>query len=197
MADDDDDKCFGCEQPFIDSNDRVKFNRQLYCDRCFRRRLRNLPIGPDYAEAKCKSRSLTPSEFVELSGPTLSELKRHTCIKVEAGDEARRRTVALVYHRGQVYAIDHFCHHAGGPLTIGDVEDLHVNGQTCAEPSIKCPWHGYRFSLRSGRGIFVPVNGATTFKSVKQRVHQVRIADNRISVKINDSDEHIASDEYY
>ncbi|CAI8026658.1 Rieske domain-containing protein, partial [Geodia barretti] len=32
------------------------------------------------------------------------------------------RIVALFHVSGQVYALDHFCYHAGGPLELGDIE---------------------------------------------------------------------------
>ncbi|KAJ1343808.1 hypothetical protein BSLG_001619 [Batrachochytrium salamandrivorans] len=43
------------------------------------------------------------------------------------------------------WAIEATCPHSGGPLHLGDIEDI------CSDqPSIVCPWHEYRFSLVDG-----------------------------------------------
>lgn len=46
--------------------------------------------------------------------------------------------------QGVLHAIDSVCFHAGGPLGIGEIEDL--NGKSC----IVCPWHHYKIDLTSG-----------------------------------------------
>lgn len=48
--------------------------------------------------------------------------------------------VALCNVQGTVYALDNTCPHAGGP--IGE-------GTLCGE-LISCPWHGWRFNVRTG-----------------------------------------------
>lgn len=40
----------------------------------------------------------------------------------------------------QYYGIESVCPHSGGPLGMGDIEDLYI----------KCPWHGYRYALGDG-----------------------------------------------
>ncbi|KAJ8036135.1 Rieske domain-containing protein [Holothuria leucospilota] len=42
------------------------------------------------------------------------------------------------------YAMDASCPHAGGPMNLGDIED--IGGHM----SIICPWHGYSFRLDDG-----------------------------------------------
>ncbi|HKA99021.1 MAG TPA: Rieske 2Fe-2S domain-containing protein [Streptosporangiaceae bacterium] len=54
--------------------------------------------------------------------------------------EAEGRQVMLYRHRGNLYAIDNICSHAGGLLSRGAVEDL----------TVTCPLHGSRFSLADG-----------------------------------------------
>ena len=34
----------------------------------------------------------------------------------------------LLRVRGELYAMDSICYHAGGPLTAGDIEDIVVDG---------------------------------------------------------------------
>ncbi|CAL1144484.1 unnamed protein product [Cladocopium goreaui] len=45
---------------------------------------------------------------------------------------------------GALHCLDSICYHTGGPLTIGDIED--ING----EPCVKCPWHDYPVRLHDG-----------------------------------------------
>ncbi|KAI8822446.1 uncharacterized protein EV422DRAFT_618935 [Fimicolochytrium jonesii] len=50
-----------------------------------------------------------------------------------SGDESQYRCVEAT------------CPHSGGPLHLGDIEDLGSD-----DPVIVCPWHSYRFSLVTG-----------------------------------------------
>src|SRR6266487_84493 len=54
--------------------------------------------------------------------------------------EAEGRPVMLYRHRGDLYAIDNVCSHAGGLLSRGTVADL----------TVTCPLHGSRFTLADG-----------------------------------------------
>lgn len=58
--------------------------------------------------------------------------------------EVHGRSVTVLRHKGNVYALDTSCFHQGGPLgTQGEIED--INGISC----LRCPWHNYRVcSLR-------------------------------------------------
>lgn len=47
------------------------------------------------------------------------------------------RYVTVFRNKGILSCIDSICHHAGGPLTLGqliEIEDLHLT-------AISCPWH--------------------------------------------------------
>ena len=75
----------------------------------------------------------------------LGELRRHgDRVHVQLGD----RHVSLINHRGEVYCLDSLCYHAGGPLGIGDIED--VGGRAC----LSCPWHLYKVTLESGEKLY-------------------------------------------
>ena len=52
-------------------------------------------------------------------------------------------TVALVRTGDGWRALNGTCPHQGGPLTEG----------TVCDGAIRCPWHGYDFSLENGKGI--------------------------------------------
>jgi len=54
--------------------------------------------------------------------------------------EAEGRQVMLYRHRGNLYALDNICSHAGGLLSRGTVADL----------TVTCPLHGSRFTLTDG-----------------------------------------------
>jgi nitrite reductase/ring-hydroxylating ferredoxin subunit len=59
-----------------------------------------------------------------------------TGVVVEAGG----RTLALFNVDGTFHAIDNGCPHRGGPLGEGDL----------AGAIVTCPWHGYRYDVRTG-----------------------------------------------
>jgi len=66
------------------------------------------------------------------------------------------RAIALFNVDGQYFAIDDICTHDGGPLAEGELEGT----------SIRCPRHGARFDVRTGKALsfpaFEPVATLTT-----------------------------------
>ena len=54
--------------------------------------------------------------------------------------EAKGHTLALFNVDGTFYAVDNGCPHRGGPLGDGDLDGTFVT----------CPWHGWRWDVRSG-----------------------------------------------
>lgn len=59
---------------------------------------------------------------------------------------ARLLTVLRV--KGQLCAFDSACYHAGGPLGLGDIEDVAAAGGSRA--CISCPWHHHMIDLETG-----------------------------------------------
>jgi nitrite reductase/ring-hydroxylating ferredoxin subunit/multimeric flavodoxin WrbA len=53
-----------------------------------------------------------------------------------------RHQIAVFAHEGQIRAISNICNHKGGPLCEGT-----VRGEFVA-----CPWHGWEYSLVTGKG---------------------------------------------
>ena len=47
---------------------------------------------------------------------------------------AQGRFVSVIQHAGRLYCIDSVCFHAGGPLALGEIEDIE------AQPCLVCPW---------------------------------------------------------
>ncbi|KAM9858515.1 Rieske domain-containing protein-like isoform 1-T2 [Aulostomus maculatus] len=108
------------------------------------------------------------------------------------------RDVLVLYHQGQLHAMDMRCYHAGGDLEHGDIEEF--NGQLC----IVCPWHKYKITLAEGEGLYQAVENPTAkplithwrSKGVKQRIHKVTEVNEDVYVTLNDSSEAIESDNY-
>jgi nitrite reductase (NADH) small subunit/3-phenylpropionate/trans-cinnamate dioxygenase ferredoxin subunit len=65
-----------------------------------------------------------------------NELPPGTCRTVEV----QGIYLALCNVNGTFYAVDNTCPHAGGPLGEGSLD-----GEV-----LECPWHGWRFNLRTG-----------------------------------------------
>ncbi|XP_041460558.1 uncharacterized protein LOC121411775 [Lytechinus variegatus] len=88
--------------------------------------------------------------------------KRCTRIFSKDGED-----VVLVYlPPDRFYAMDVSCPHAGGPLDMGDIEE--IGGHTC----LVCPWHDYDFRLD---------NGEST-SGLKQPVHSVKVVDDLVYI---------------
>lgn len=66
----------------------------------------------------------------------LADVPPGTCRSVEADGIG----VAICNVGGTVYIVDNTCPHAGGPLGEGSLD-----GEL-----IECPWHGWRYSVRTG-----------------------------------------------
>ncbi|KAG5477082.1 hypothetical protein LSCM1_05423 [Leishmania martiniquensis] len=88
------------------------------------------------------------------------------------------RNIAVVCYREELYAIDNACYHHGGPLLLGDIEEM--GGHPC----IVCPWHHYKIALDTGEGLYLgielsPDGGkpqqAVRSKGCKQRIHKVEV----------------------
>jgi nitrite reductase/ring-hydroxylating ferredoxin subunit len=74
-------------------------------------------------------------EFVRVAGT--SDLADGEIMPVDVGGEV----VLLSRLDGTFYAVGEACSHAQGPLADG-----YVQGD-----EVECPWHGSRFSLRTGK----------------------------------------------
>ena len=69
-----------------------------------------------------------------------SELPEDTGTRVEING----REIAIFKVGEKVYAVDHICPHAGGPIAEGSLNlDMAM-----------CPWHGWEFNVRTGECSF-------------------------------------------
>jgi 3-phenylpropionate/trans-cinnamate dioxygenase ferredoxin subunit len=79
------------------------------------------------------------------------------------------RAIALFNVEGTYFAIDDVCTHDGGPLAEGELEGT----------SIRCPRHGARFDVRSGKALGFPA-----FEPVE--THLVDVRGENIYVAVSD-----------
>ncbi len=104
-----------------------------------------------------------PPRFVPVATP--ADLPPGAARAVLVGDVS----VALFNVDGAVHAIDNVCPHAAGPLARGP-----RNG-ACGEV-VTCPWHGWRFDIRTGESPDLPGERVCTFP--------VRVEDGAIEVAV-------------
>lgn len=71
--------------------------------------------------------------------------------------------IALANVAGTIYALSDSCRHQGGPLSAGVLID----------DTITCPWHGWTYSVRTGKAIVPPVG--IRIPTFAVRVDQTRV----------------------
>jgi len=102
------------------------------------------------------------------------------------------RVLTVLRHKGQLHVFDGACYHAGGPLGLGDIEDIDAAGESRA--CIDCPWHHHKIDLQSGvkwyealikdpSGRLVP-GGWKASAAPVQRIHEVVERDGGIFVRL-------------
>ncbi len=79
--------------------------------------------------------------------------------------------IAVIRHKGNLYALDDLCPHADASIAMGPV------GNGC----IACPWHYAEFDLASGDVLSGPATSGI-------RTHQIRERDGMIEVSFAVSD---------
>ena len=76
--------------------------------------------------------------------------------------DAAQTSIGLFRVEGQLYAYENICIHQGGPVCQGKIlprvvenldADRMIRGERFDEsdPHIICPWHGYEYSIKTGR----------------------------------------------
>ncbi len=80
--------------------------------------------------------------------------------------EVDGRPIAVFNVAGTFYAIDDICTHDGGPLAEGELEGA----------EIRCPRHGARFDVRTGKALCLPAFEPVTTHTVEVRGDDVYVA---------------------
>ncbi|TVY04235.1 Rieske (2Fe-2S) protein [Cohnella terricola] len=91
----------------------------------------------------------------------------------------RRQEIVVLNVEGRLYALQNRCPHMGVPLAHGAVcgtmvpsdPGTHVYG--CHNAIIKCPLHGWEYSLESGHNVFAS-------EKVRIRTYEVVVEDHTI-----------------
>ncbi len=76
------------------------------------------------------------------------------------------RAIAVFNVDGSYYAIDDICTHDGGPLAEGELEGA----------EIRCPRHGARFDVRTGRPLCFPAIEPVETHAVEVRGDDLYVA---------------------
>jgi 3-phenylpropionate/trans-cinnamate dioxygenase ferredoxin subunit len=99
------------------------------------------------------------AEFVKVA--TRSELPPGGKLLAEVDG----RPIAVFNVDGNFYAIDDLCTHDGGPLAEGELYG----------PEIRCPRHGARFDVRTGKALCLPAFEPVTTHRVELRGDDVYV----------------------
>lgn len=108
------------------------------------------------------------------------------------------RYISIIRYAGRLHCIDSVCFHAGGPLALGEIEE--IGTVAC----LVCPWHFAHVALHDGRKWYQAAQpgedgklqaGQWESMGQRQRVHQVENRKGALYVKLNLLGE-VASDEY-
>ena len=73
--------------------------------------------------------------------------------------EVGGQEVAVFRVEGELHALANYCAHAGGPLCEGPLTGRLAPGEDGslrydeAESVVRCPWHGWRFDVRTGESL--------------------------------------------
>ncbi|XP_067105104.1 uncharacterized protein si:ch73-314g15.3 [Osmerus mordax] len=92
-----------------------------------------------------------------------------TCTKLYSEDGEH---IVLVHENDTFWAMDSSCPHEGGPLDLGDIEDL-GDGKL----ALVCPWHHFDFCLETG----VSTTG------LQNQVYDVRVVEDKVYVNTQNS----------
>jgi nitrite reductase/ring-hydroxylating ferredoxin subunit len=76
--------------------------------------------------------------------------------------------IALANAGGTIYAFSDVCRHEGGPLSAG----------VLIEETVTCPWHGWTYSVRTGKAIVPPVG-------IRIPTYEVRVEAEKVFVVID------------
>ncbi len=75
--------------------------------------------------------------------------------------------IALLNVGGEIYALEHSCPHQGGPIGEGEIEGM----------TITCPWHEWKFDIRTGANDRDP--------TILAKTYQVKIVDGLVLVEVS------------
>jgi nitrite reductase/ring-hydroxylating ferredoxin subunit len=75
--------------------------------------------------------------------------------------------IALLNVGGAIYALEHSCPHQGGPIGEGEIEGM----------TITCPWHEWKFDIRTGANDRDP--------TILAKTYEVKVVDGLVLVEVS------------
>lgn len=63
------------------------------------------------------------------------------------------KQIAIAHVKGEFYAFAGECPHQGGPMAEGELEEY----------ILTCPWHNFRFDVRTGRTLDPPIGNCAKY----------------------------------
>jgi 3-phenylpropionate/trans-cinnamate dioxygenase ferredoxin component len=103
-----------------------------------------------------------PPNFVPIAN--IEDLPPGTCKSIEI----KGWGIALFNLKGQIFALDNTCPHAGGPLGEGSIKGEYV----------ACPWHEWKFHIPTG------VCQKNPTPSLNVPCYEVRIVEGTIQIDL-------------
>mmetsp|Transcript_5620 Transcript_5620/g.5818 ORF Transcript_5620/g.5818 Transcript_5620/m.5818 type:complete len:195 (-) Transcript_5620:20-604(-) len=109
------------------------------------------------------------------------------------------RYVTVFRNKNILSCIDSICHHAGGPFTLGKLQDIEELGGLTV---VLCPWHKFMVSIDGGIKVYKgvdfkngkPVPAGWKTGKIVQRPHLVDERPDGLYVSLVITDEEVSSD---
>jgi len=105
---------------------------------------------------------------------SIDELKQRACTRLYVDTEDDELSMhpddvllISVNNGNEFYAMDCSCPHEGGPLELGDIEE--INGGL----SVVCPWHSYDFNIKTG----------SSSMGLWNTTYETKVANNAVYIK--------------
>lgn len=100
-----------------------------------------------------------PKQFMPVMAD--ADLPENQLTRARVGDVP----LLLVRRQGQIFALAETCSHLGGPLSEGEL----------VENTVRCPWHGSRFSLQDGTVVDGPATHPAPCLEARVRDGQIEV----------------------
>ncbi len=96
----------------------------------------------------------------------------HSCLNTEGTNGTPGTAVVVVNVKGEMYALENRCPHAGRPLGDG----------ACAGMTIICPYHGYTYHIKTGKNIDFPE------EETPVRTFPLRVEGGRVQIQLTNDE---------
>eukprot|EP00756_Hemistasia_phaeocysticola_P006045 Hpha_TRINITY_DN13645_c0_g2::TRINITY_DN13645_c0_g2_i1::g.122442::m.122442 len=171
---------------------------------CDQRRITHKPVSIDLSQITNSQNPFWKEHRVAGAGGGRKLYRVPDAADMEGGDKkllqcGARTVVVFKLDDGSWAAMDNACYHHGGPLFLGDIEE--VEGKQC----VVCPWHRSKIALGTGEALYDALLDVDALKcettqkqgGPRQRVHEVVVRGEDAFVRLNEEpEETYCSDRY-